>query len=107
MYLKNCLNDLNCYLHANYQDSSPMCISFVVPISSLFFSLQEGEMWFSEELFLDHKSSSMRQFLQSAIHLQCFKQVHTVPHVIHCPLLDRYCNYNTGEGLVGQRIKVL
>ncbi|XP_045902913.1 DENN domain-containing protein 1B-like [Micropterus dolomieu] len=35
---------------------------------------EEGEMWFSEELFLDHKSSSMRQFLQSAIHLQCFKQ---------------------------------
>ncbi|TKS69012.1 DENN domain-containing protein 1B [Collichthys lucidus] len=35
---------------------------------------KEGEMWFSEELFLDHKSSSMRQFLQSAIHLQSFKQ---------------------------------
>ncbi|XP_073327949.1 DENN domain-containing protein 1B isoform X2 [Pagrus major] len=35
---------------------------------------EEGEMWFSEELFLDHKSSSMRQFLQSAIHLQSFKQ---------------------------------
>ncbi|KAM9362692.1 DENN domain-containing protein 1B [Symphorus nematophorus] len=35
---------------------------------------KEGEMWFSEELFLDHKSSSMRQFLQSAIHLQFFKQ---------------------------------
>ncbi|XP_068585014.1 DENN domain-containing protein 1B isoform X2 [Cebidichthys violaceus] len=34
----------------------------------------EGEMWFSEELFLDHKSASMRQFLQSAIHLQSFKQ---------------------------------
>ncbi|XP_030289317.1 DENN domain-containing protein 1B isoform X2 [Sparus aurata] len=35
---------------------------------------KDGEMWFSEELFLDHKSSSMRQFLQSAIHLQSFKQ---------------------------------
>ncbi|XP_044045875.1 DENN domain-containing protein 1B isoform X2 [Siniperca chuatsi] len=35
---------------------------------------EEDEMWFSEELFLDHKSSSMRQFLQNAIHLQCFKQ---------------------------------
>ncbi|XP_070683938.1 DENN domain-containing protein 1B isoform X2 [Pempheris klunzingeri] len=35
---------------------------------------KEGEMWFSEELFLDHKSSSMRQFLQGAIHLQFFKQ---------------------------------
>ncbi|XP_070773272.1 DENN domain-containing protein 1B [Enoplosus armatus] len=35
---------------------------------------KDGEMWFSEELFLDHKSSSMRHFLESAIHLQCFKQ---------------------------------
>ncbi|XP_041789380.1 DENN domain-containing protein 1B isoform X2 [Chelmon rostratus] len=35
---------------------------------------EDGEMWFSEELFLDHKSSTMRQFLQSAIHLQFFKQ---------------------------------
>ncbi|XP_034393411.1 DENN domain-containing protein 1B isoform X2 [Cyclopterus lumpus] len=35
---------------------------------------KEGEMWFSEELFVDHKSASMRQFLQSAIHLQSFKQ---------------------------------
>ncbi|KAM7418859.1 hypothetical protein PAMA_016132 [Pampus argenteus] len=34
----------------------------------------EGELWFSEELFLDHKSSSMREFLQSAVHLQFFKQ---------------------------------
>lgn len=47
-------------------------------------------MWFSEELFLDHKSSTMRQFLQSAIHLQFFKQVRTVPsagqilHLEHC-----------------------
>lgn len=55
-----------------------MCVSFVVLIS-IYLLLQEGEMWFSEELFLDHKSSSMRQFLQSAIHLQFFKQVHTVP----------------------------
>lgn len=64
-------------------------------------------MWFSEELFLDHKSASMRQFLQSAIHLQSFKQVHTMPHADYCPLLDRYCHYNTGERLVGQRITVL
>ncbi|XP_026159437.1 DENN domain-containing protein 1C isoform X2 [Mastacembelus armatus] len=35
---------------------------------------KEGEICFSEELFLDHKSPSMRQFLQSAIHLQFFKQ---------------------------------
>ncbi|XP_042340614.1 DENN domain-containing protein 1B isoform X2 [Plectropomus leopardus] len=35
---------------------------------------KKGELWFSEELFLDHKSASMRQFLQSAIHLQSFKQ---------------------------------
>ncbi|XP_059199245.1 DENN domain-containing protein 1B [Centropristis striata] len=35
---------------------------------------KEGDMWFSEELFLDHKSASMRQFLQSAVHLQSFKQ---------------------------------
>ncbi|KAM7008599.1 DENN domain-containing protein 1B isoform 2-T2 [Tautogolabrus adspersus] len=35
---------------------------------------QEGDVCFSEELFLDHKSSSMRQFLQSAVHLQFFKQ---------------------------------
>ncbi|XP_029918842.1 DENN domain-containing protein 1B isoform X2 [Myripristis murdjan] len=33
-----------------------------------------GEMWFNEELFLHHRSPSMRQFLQSAIHLQFFKQ---------------------------------
>ncbi|XP_056136070.1 DENN domain-containing protein 1B [Lampris incognitus] len=33
-----------------------------------------GDIWFSEEIFLDHKSPSMRQFLQSAIHLQLFKQ---------------------------------
>lgn len=65
------------------------CVSLLLcPYFSLYLSLQEGEMWFSEELFLDHKSSSMRQFLQSAIHLQSFKQV-------HCPLLDTSCNYNT------------
>ncbi|XP_034044108.1 DENN domain-containing protein 1B isoform X2 [Thalassophryne amazonica] len=34
----------------------------------------DGGMWFSEELFLDHKSPSMRQFLQRAVHLQFFKQ---------------------------------
>ncbi|KAM3622820.1 uncharacterized protein V6R79_003536 [Siganus canaliculatus] len=35
---------------------------------------KEGDVSFNEELFLDHKSSSMRHFLQSAIHLQFFKQ---------------------------------
>ncbi|XP_055365216.1 DENN domain-containing protein 1B isoform X2 [Betta splendens] len=35
---------------------------------------KEGEISFSEELFLNHKSPSMRHFLQSAIHLQFFKQ---------------------------------
>ncbi|XP_077460923.1 DENN domain-containing protein 1B [Stigmatopora argus] len=33
-----------------------------------------GEICFNKDLFLEHKSSSMRQFLQSAIHLQFFKQ---------------------------------
>ncbi|XP_077574624.1 DENN domain-containing protein 1B [Stigmatopora nigra] len=33
-----------------------------------------GEIYFNKDLFLEHKSSSMRQFLQSAIHLQFFKQ---------------------------------
>uniref|UniRef100_A0A1A7XTJ5 DENN/MADD domain containing 1C n=2 Tax=Iconisemion striatum TaxID=60296 RepID=A0A1A7XTJ5_9TELE len=37
-------------------------------------STKEGEIHFSEELFLDQKSSSLKQFLQSAIHLQLFKQ---------------------------------
>ncbi|XP_022611185.1 DENN domain-containing protein 1B-like isoform X1 [Seriola dumerili] len=35
---------------------------------------KEGEICFNEELFLDHKSHSMRHFLQCAIHLQFFKQ---------------------------------
>ncbi|XP_029950717.1 DENN domain-containing protein 1B-like isoform X1 [Salarias fasciatus] len=35
---------------------------------------EQDEVSFSEELFLDHKSSSMKQFLQSAVHLQFFKQ---------------------------------
>ncbi|KAM9857604.1 DENN domain-containing protein 1B [Aulostomus maculatus] len=34
----------------------------------------ESEIWFSQELFLDHKSPSMRHFLQNAVQLQCFKQ---------------------------------
>ncbi|XP_045546733.1 DENN domain-containing protein 1B isoform X2 [Salmo salar] len=33
-----------------------------------------GQVMFCEEVFLDHRSSSMRQFLQSAVHLQLFKQ---------------------------------
>ncbi|KAM4604394.1 DENN domain-containing protein 1B isoform 2-T2 [Polymixia lowei] len=35
---------------------------------------EDGEMWFNEELFIDHKSPSMRHFLHSAVHLQFFKQ---------------------------------
>ncbi|XP_060950251.1 DENN domain-containing protein 1B [Limanda limanda] len=35
---------------------------------------EEGEIRFSEKMFLDHKSQSMRQFLQSAVHLQLFKE---------------------------------
>ncbi|KAF6739047.1 DENN domain-containing protein 1C [Oryzias melastigma] len=35
---------------------------------------QDGEICFSEELFLNHKSASVKPFLQSAIHLQFFKQ---------------------------------
>lgn len=50
-------------------------------------SLQEGEISFSEELFLDHKSPSMRHFLKSAIHLQFFKQVLAMTKVF-CHLLD-------------------
>jgi len=48
------------------------CCSFYIQLS-----LQEGEIYFCEELFLDHKSPTMKKFLQSAIHLQFFKQVHT------------------------------
>ncbi|XP_061889406.1 DENN domain-containing protein 1B isoform X1 [Entelurus aequoreus] len=33
-----------------------------------------GEIWFNEDVFLKHKSHSMQRFLQSAIHLQFFKQ---------------------------------
>ncbi|XP_064857117.1 DENN domain-containing protein 1B isoform X6 [Oncorhynchus nerka] len=33
-----------------------------------------GQIMFCEEVFLDHRSPSMRQFLQSAVHLQLFKQ---------------------------------
>ncbi|KAJ0033224.1 hypothetical protein NQD34_000332 [Periophthalmus magnuspinnatus] len=35
---------------------------------------QDGELTFNKELFLDHKSNNMRQFLQGAAHLQFFKQ---------------------------------
>uniref|UniRef100_A0A8C5HL64 UDENN domain-containing protein n=1 Tax=Gouania willdenowi TaxID=441366 RepID=A0A8C5HL64_GOUWI len=34
-----------------------------------------GEIYFNEKMFVDHKSQSMKQFLQCAIHLQFFKQV--------------------------------
>ncbi|XP_028302680.1 DENN domain-containing protein 1B isoform X2 [Gouania willdenowi] len=33
-----------------------------------------GEIYFNEKMFVDHKSQSMKQFLQCAIHLQFFKQ---------------------------------
>lgn len=51
-------------------------------------SFQDGEMVFNEELFLEHKSSSMRQFLQSAVHLQFFKQVIHVYPAHYCYLSD-------------------
>ncbi|XP_013876752.1 DENN domain-containing protein 1C [Austrofundulus limnaeus] len=35
---------------------------------------KDGEIQLNEELFLNHKSPSMKHFLQSAIHLQFFKQ---------------------------------
>lgn len=35
---------------------------------------QDGELCFNKELLLDHKSTSMKHFLQSAVHLQFFKQ---------------------------------
>ncbi|XP_056311831.1 DENN domain-containing protein 1B isoform X2 [Danio aesculapii] len=34
----------------------------------------EGPVVFCTELFLSHKSQSMREFLESAVHLQCFKE---------------------------------
>ncbi|XP_048051371.1 DENN domain-containing protein 1B isoform X1 [Megalobrama amblycephala] len=34
----------------------------------------EGPVMFCNELFLSHKSQSMREFLESAVHLQCFKE---------------------------------
>ncbi|XP_061535486.1 DENN domain-containing protein 1B isoform X2 [Phycodurus eques] len=37
-------------------------------------NLKSGEVCFNQDLFLDHKSPSMRRFLHSAIHLQFFKQ---------------------------------
>ncbi|XP_050956471.1 DENN domain-containing protein 1B isoform X2 [Labeo rohita] len=37
-------------------------------------SPDEGPVVFSNELFLSHKSQSMRDFLESAVHLQCFKE---------------------------------
>ncbi|XP_051992836.1 DENN domain-containing protein 1B-like [Xyrauchen texanus] len=34
----------------------------------------EGPVVFCKELFLSHKSQSMKTFLESAVHLQCFKE---------------------------------
>ncbi|XP_009293530.1 DENN domain-containing protein 1B isoform X3 [Danio rerio] len=34
----------------------------------------DGPVVFCTELFLNHKSPSMREFLESAVHLQCFKE---------------------------------
>ncbi|XP_057187944.1 DENN domain-containing protein 1B isoform X2 [Triplophysa rosa] len=36
--------------------------------------VDEGPVVFSKELFLNHKSQSMKEFLESAVHLQCFKE---------------------------------
>lgn len=49
---------------------------------------KEGDIYFCEEVFLDHKSTSMKQFLQSAIHLQFFKQF----------IDDRLDMFNKGKG---------
>lgn len=59
----------------------------IVPDTVLSF--QDGEMVFNEEVFLEHKSSSMRQFLQSAVHLQFFKQVNYMSPASYCHLSDR------------------
>ncbi|XP_067296796.1 DENN domain-containing protein 1B isoform X2 [Pseudorasbora parva] len=37
-------------------------------------SPSEGPVMFCNESFLSHKSQSMREFLESAVHLQCFKE---------------------------------
>ncbi|XP_055060083.2 DENN domain-containing protein 1B isoform X4 [Misgurnus anguillicaudatus] len=34
----------------------------------------EGPVVFCKEIFLNHKSQSMKEFLESAVHLQCFKE---------------------------------
>lgn len=39
-------------------------------------SFQGEPITFNEETFVNHRSSAMRQFLQNAIQLQLFKQVH-------------------------------
>ncbi|KAA0721780.1 DENN domain-containing protein 1B [Triplophysa tibetana] len=36
--------------------------------------VDEGPVVFCKELFLNHKSQSMKEFLESAVHLQCFKE---------------------------------
>lgn len=58
----------------------------IVPDTVLSF--QDGQMVFNEEVFLEHKSSSMRQFLQSAVHLQFFKQVNYASPARYCHLSD-------------------
>lgn len=46
--------------------------------SDFFFFFLKGEpITFNEEVFLNHRSSVMKQFLQNAIQLQLFKQVQT------------------------------
>jgi len=48
--------------------------------------VQEEPITFSEETFITHRSSTMRQFLQNAIQLQFFKQV------LHAFTYTRACN---------------
>lgn len=46
--------------------------------------MQGEPITFSEDLFVNHRSSSMKLFLHNAIQLQLFKQVHTHTHVRMC-----------------------
>lgn len=45
----------------------------------LALHIDQGEpITFCEESFVNHRSSTMRNFLSMAVNLQLFKQVHTV-----------------------------
>lgn len=57
-------------------------------------------MVFNEEVFLEHKSSSMRQFLQSAVHLQFFKQVNLRASRELLPSAGQIHDYNFVDALL-------